>query len=286
MNLVIRILVAFAASVAFWTASAAEAGYPLDPFPTHKLTDEPALQHGARLFVNYCLNCHGASLMRYNRLRDIGLTDDEIREHLVFDPNGKVGDLMKIAMHPVDAKRWFGTAPPDLSVTARARSSGAGSGADWIYTFLRAFYRDSTRPTGWNNAVFDNVGMPNVFWESQGSSGATLEEVNEVIDGAGSSFVKHVVVFDTDGNRSETIEKLEGRNVHPSRHMTVGTAEGGTMSQAQYDEIVADLTAFLAYMADPSARTRVRLGVWVLLFLGVFTVFAWMLNRQYWKDIK
>lgn len=287
MNPVIRILAALAASLSIATASAATAGFPLDPFPTQKLTDEPALQNGAKLFVNYCLNCHSASLMRYNRMRDIGLTDEQIREFLVLDPDQKVGDLMTIAMRPADAKEWFGAVPPDLSVTARARSSGAGSGADWIYTYLRSYFRDSTRPHGWNNAVFESVGMPHVLWELQGSRGATLEEIKEVTDeGNGSSFVKTTVVFDANGNRTETTEKLEGHNLHPSRHWTLGEAQGGTMSQPQFDAAVADLTAFLAYMADPTARARVRLGVWVLLFLGVFTVFAWMLNREYWKDVK
>lgn len=289
MKPVIRILAALAASFSIASAaSAAEAGYPLDPFPTQKLAEEPALQNGAKLFVNYCLNCHSASLMRYNRLHDIGLTDEQIKQNLVLDANGKVGDLMKIALRPDDAKVWFGAVPPDLSVTARARSSAAGSGADWIYTYLRAYFRDSSRPTGWNNAVFEGVGMPHVLWELQGPRGATLEEIKEVADiaGNGSSFVRSVVTFDANGVRSETSEKIEGHGVHPSRHWTLGAAEGGTMSQAQFDNSVADLVAFLAYMSDPSARSRVRLGVWVLLFLGVFTVFAWMLNREYWKDVR
>jgi len=289
MNLVIRILVAVAASLSFGAASAAGAGYPLDPFPTHKLTDEPSLQNGAKLFVNYCLNCHSANLMRYNRLRDIGLTEEQIREYLVLDPSGKVGDLMTIAMRPADSKVWFGATPPDLTVTARARSSGAGSGADWIYTYLRSYFRDGTRPTGWNNPVFEGVGMPNVLWELQGMRGATLEEIKEVADATGNggaSFVKSTVVFDAQGNRTETTEKLDGHNLHPSRHWTLANAQCGKVSQAEFDDTVADLTAFLAYASDPSARTRVRLGVWVLLFLGVFTVFAWMLNREYWKDVK
>lgn len=288
MNFVTRILAAVVAASAFGTASAAEASFPLDPFPTHKLTDEPSLQNGAKLFVGYCLNCHSASLMRYNRLRDIGLTDEQIRDNLVLDPEGKVGDLMTIAMRPADARQWFGSVPPDLSVTARARSSGAGSGADWIYTYLRAYFRDDTRPHGWNNALFEGVGMPHALWELQGMRGATLEEIKEVADesGNGSSFVKTTVTFDPDGARTESTEKLEGRNLHASRHWTLGPAQGGTMTQPQFDAAVADLTAFLAYTADPSARTRVRTGVWVLLFLGVFTIFAWMLNREYWKDIK
>jgi len=126
-----------------------------------------ALQNGAKLFVNYCLNCHSASYMRYNRLHDLGLSEDNIRTNLLFTAN-KTGDLMKTAMQSADAKVWFGVAPPDLTVIARARGSESGSGADWLYTYLRSFYRDDARPTGWNNTVFANVGMPHVLWELQG----------------------------------------------------------------------------------------------------------------------
>ena len=126
-----------------------------------------ALQNGAKTFVNYCLNCHSASYMRYNRLKDIGLSDAQVKDNLLFTAE-KVGEPMKIAMQRADAKVWFGAAPPDLTVIARARSSEFGSGADWLYTYLRAFYRDESRPTGWNNLVFENVGMPHVLWELQG----------------------------------------------------------------------------------------------------------------------
>jgi ubiquinol-cytochrome c reductase cytochrome c1 subunit len=283
-----QLLSALAATLTIGSASAAEAGYPLDPFPISKLTEQAALQNGAKLFVNYCLNCHGASLMRYNRLTDIGLTEDQIKKSLLFTSD-KVGDQMKIAMRPADAKHWFGGLPADLSVIARARSSAAGPGPDWIYTYLRSFFRDSTRPTGWNNAVFENVGMPHVFWQVQGSRGATLEEIKEVKNeetGEVTGFVRTVVNFDVDGTRTESSEKLPGLHHHTSRHWTLGPLVGGAMSQAEFDEAAADLVAYIAYMSDPSARTRARLGVWVLLFLGVFTLFAWMLNRAYWKDIK
>ncbi len=141
-----------------------------------KLTDQAALQNGAKLFVNYCMNCHGISLMRYNRLTDLGLTEKQIKDNLLFTGE-KVGDMMKTTLNPKDAKAWFGALPPDLSVTARARSSHDGSGSDWLYTYLRSYYRDNTRPTGWNNAVFANVGMPHALWELQGSRGVTIEEV-------------------------------------------------------------------------------------------------------------
>lgn len=147
-------------------AFASGAELHLDKAPD-KSRDVAALQHGAKIFVNYCLNCHSASYMRYNRLRDIGLTEDQIRNNLLFTAD-KVGEPMRIAMQRADAKVWFGAAPPDLTVIARARASEFGSGADWLYTYLRTFYRDESRPTGWNNTVFANVGMPHVLWELQG----------------------------------------------------------------------------------------------------------------------
>ena len=132
-----------------------------------RANDMAALQNGAKVFVNYCLNCHSASYMRYNRLRDIGLSDAQVKDNLLFTAE-KVGEPMKIAMQRAEAKAWFGAAPPDLTVIARARASEFGSGADWLYTYLRTFYRDENRPTGWNNVVFENVGMPHVLWELQG----------------------------------------------------------------------------------------------------------------------
>ncbi len=138
----------------------------LDKAP-NKSGDQAALQNGAKLFVNYCLSCHSASYMRYNRLNDIGLSEQQIKDNLLFTAE-KTGELMRISMQRDDAKVWFGAAPPDLTVIARARASEFGSGADWLYTYLRGFYRDANRPTGWNNTVFPNVGMPHVLWELQG----------------------------------------------------------------------------------------------------------------------
>jgi ubiquinol-cytochrome c reductase cytochrome c1 subunit len=132
-----------------------------------KSGDQAALQNGAKLFVNYCLSCHSASYMRYSRLQDIGLSEAQIKDNLLFTAD-KVGEPMRIAMQRDDAKAWFGTAPPDLTIIARARASEFGSGPDWLYTYLRSFYRDESRPTGWNNTIFENVGMPHVLWELQG----------------------------------------------------------------------------------------------------------------------
>jgi ubiquinol-cytochrome c reductase cytochrome c1 subunit len=159
-----KLLLAFLSAPLLAFASGAE--LHLDHAPDHA-RDFAALQTGAKIFVNYCLNCHSASYMRYNRLQDIGLTEAQIKDNLLFTTD-KVGDPMTIAMQRVDAKAWFGAAPPDLTVIARARASEFGSGADWLYTYLRGFYRDDSRPTGWNNVVFANVGMPHVLWELQG----------------------------------------------------------------------------------------------------------------------
>ena len=277
-------LVAWLALAPVGPAQAAESGYPLDYFPTEKLTDQPALQRGAQIFVNYCLSCHAAGSMRYNRLTDLGLTDEQIAQNLLFTGT-KVGDLMRVAMDPKDAKAWFGANPPDLSVVARARASGAGSGPDWLYTYLRAYYRDATRPTGWNNAVYENVGMPHVFWELQGSRGAEIEELK--VDEATHGLTRTLVTFDNQGIRTEKSEKMEGHgHGHEGRTITLGKASGGQLTSAQFDAAVSDLVAYMTYMADPSAKTRHRVGVWVLIFLSFFTVIAWNLNRLYWKDVK
>jgi ubiquinol-cytochrome c reductase cytochrome c1 subunit len=232
-----------------------EGGYPLDRAPDRS-TNLPALQNGAKLFVNYCLNCHSASSMRYNRLRDIGLTEEQIKNNLLFTAD-KVGDLMKVSMSPSDAKEWFGKAPPDLSVIARAKTSEAGSGSDWLYTYLRTFYKDDTRPTGWNNLVFPNVGMPHVLWELQGIRGAKFEEEKDPENGG----VEHKFVG---------FEQIKP----------------GKLSALEYDNEVADLVAYLNWMSEPAQTTRKQLGVWVLLFLALFSVLAWRLNASYWKEVK
>lgn len=237
-------------------AFASEGGYPLDKAPD-RTKDMSALQSGAKLFVNYCLNCHSASSMRYNRLRDIGLTEDQIKNNLLFTSD-KVGDLMHVAMSPKDAKEWFGAAPPDLSVIARAKASEAGSGPDWLYTYLRTFYKDDTRPTGWNNMVYPNVAMPHVLWELEGVRTAKFEDVKDP---------------EEEGKIEHKFSKFE--QVTP-----------GKMSRLEYDVAVANLVSYLEWMGEPTQNTRKRLGVWVLLFLGLFFVLAWRLNASYWKEVK
>jgi len=260
------------------TARAAEE-LALDRWPSARAHDVAALQNGARIFANYCLNCHSASLMRWNKLRDIGLTEAQIKDFLIFG-NQKVGDLMTTAMDPKDAKAWLGKAPPDLSLITRARTSFEYSGTDYIYTLLRGYYRDASTATGWNNVAYPNVAMPNIFWEVQGPREATLTTVERV---EGSSKLERTVrVYDVDGNVKVTKAELE--NGDPSSSYSFkATDEKGA---AKVDGDVADLVAYLAWMTEPVAQTRVRIGTWALIFLAIFTVFAWRMNGAFWKRVK
>lgn len=275
-----RLLVCLAlACTALWGSSVRAAGESIhmDPFPDARLRDLASLQNGARLFANYCLNCHSASLMRWNRLQDIGLEDRQIKEFLIFG-NQKVGDVMSVAMRREDAKRWFGNAPPDLSVIARARTSFEFGGADYLYTFLRGFYRDTSTPTGWNNVASPNIAMPHVLWERQGAREVTFDRIGHSDKGA----LRTVSVYDASGNQTVTTTPLPG---HPAARLDVSFKPADAVRARQFDGEVADLVAYLVFMTDPSAASRVRIGVWVLLFVGVFGVFAWWLNRSYWKDV-
>ncbi|MES3015792.1 MAG: cytochrome c1 [Pseudomonadota bacterium] len=254
-KLIALLLAAFAFAGA---ARAAEGGIAWDKFPENKLTDVAALQNGARLFVNYCLNCHSAAYMRYNRLQDIGLTEAQIKENLMFATD-KVGETMKVALEPKQAKAWFGGLPPDLTVIARSRAvQGKGSGADYLYTYLRSYYRDDTKATGWNNLAFPNVGMPHVLWELQGQRTAKFVDEKDAHD--------------------------PSKTVH--RHAGYEQLTPGTLSTLAYDDAVGDLVAYLQWMGEPAQNQRVRIGVWVLIFLAFFTLIAWRLNAAYWKDIK
>jgi ubiquinol-cytochrome c reductase cytochrome c1 subunit len=249
----------------------------MDTFPEGRVKDFPSLQNGARLFANYCLSCHSASLMRWNRLQDIGLDDKQIKEYLIFGTQ-KVGDVMAVAMRPADAKVWFGKAPPDLSVIARARTSFEYSGPDYLYTFLRGFYRDASTPTGWNNVASANIAMPNVLWERQGPRETTIERVVHTDKGA----AKSVTEIDADGNATTSTTPLGG-HLEESTEITFKPTDA--LRARQFDSDVADLVAYLVFMTDPSASTRSRLGVWVLIFIGLFTFAAWRLNRAYWRDV-
>jgi len=279
-----KLIGAVAMMLACTATYAAEGGYPLETAP-NRLNDVAALQNGAKLFVNYCLNCHSASSMRYNKLQDIGLTDEQIKENLLFTGE-KVGDLMHVAMAPQDAKKWFGTTPPDLSVIARAKSVNAGpSGADYIYTYLRTFYRDTARATGWNNLVFPNVGMPHVLWELQGPRELTTVAMHEVEtkDGA-RSWERITTSYDAQGFATAKAEPVADFHGHASVEAKFKALDPA--KTAAYDNDVADLTAFLSWMAEPQQLFRKQLGVWVLLFLGLFLIVAWRLNASYWKHVR
>ena len=222
-------------------AFAAEPGMPLDSAPINS-KDNESLQRGAEAFVNNCLSCHGASYMRYNRHRDLGYSEPEILDKLILTDQ-KAGDLMLSAMRAKEGEEWFGVVPPDLSVTARA------FGADWLYTYLRAFYRDDSTVSGWNNLVFDRVAMPHVLWQLQG---------------------EQTLVVETNGR--EEIKTL---------HLEVP----GTLTAAEYDQYVADLVNYMVYLSEPIANYRKELGMYVMLFLFLMLGLTYALKREYWRDI-
>ncbi len=221
--------------------ASANEGVKLDHAPIDA-NNQASLQRGAKLFVNYCLSCHSAAYMRYNRLHDIGLSDEQIKANLMFAAE-KVGETMTVSMGKKDAKQWFGATPPDLSVQARAY----GNGADWLYSYLRGFYRDDSRPTGWNNTVYDKVAMPHVLWQLQG-------------------------------------EQILKENEATHEHELV-LVKPGKLSPAEYDEAVGDLVNYLVYMSEPAKAKRLQLGLVVLLFLGLLFILTYYLKKEFWKDI-
>lgn len=227
-------------------AFASESAVKLDKAPIRP-TDKISLQRGAQTFVNYCLSCHSAEFMRYNRLRDLDLAEPQIVENLIFTGQ-KVGELMTVAMPKKEAKQWFGVAPPDLSVIARSR------GPDWLYTYLRKFYRDDTTATGWNNLVFDKAAMPHVLYALQGE--------------------QSLMVKTEDDGHGGTHEIKELKLDKP-----------GTLSKSEYDAYVADLVNFLVYLGEPAATKRVQLGIMVMLFLFLMLGLTYALKKEYWKDV-
>ena len=213
------------------------------------LTNQASLQNGAKLFVNYCLSCHSAAYMRYNRMaKDLGLTEEQVQNNLMFAAD-KVGETMTIAMPANDAKKWFGTKIPDLTVVARAR------GEDWLYTYLRTFYLDASRPWGVNNATFKDVGMPHVLWELEGLKQPVYE-----------------IHKDHEGNETKRIVRYE-------------MVQAGKMSETEYDNAVRDLVNFMVYMGEPAKLSRYNIGVWVLLFLALLFVVSYAMKKEFWKDV-
>jgi len=285
-----RTIAVVAASVLgpiFIAPSARAQEVPLDRWPTTLASDQAAMQRGARLFVNYCLNCHSATQMRWNRLRDIGIDEAQIKSQLIFGDQ-KVGDTMTIAMNVQDAKVWFGKAPPDLSVIVRARNTAEHKGTDYLYTLLRGFYRDRSTLTGWNNTVYPNIAMPNILWQRQGPRSATLirTEWEEQASADGkqkpaSKLVRVVSAFDATGNVQVSRSEVD--------HGTTGTEVAFTPADekaaAAFDGEVEDLVAFLNWMSEPTAAERYKIGVWVMGFLVVFLLVGRWLNAVFWRNI-
>ncbi len=250
MKKVIQLLVL---SLVSSIALAAGVSVPLDKVAID-LENKPSLQRGAALFTNYCMGCHSAKYSRYERVAtDLGIPPDVYMENLVFS-NAKIGEHMKISMEPAQGQSFFGAAPPDLTLEARLR------GVDWLYSYMRAFYKDDSRPYGVNNAVFKDVGMPHVFEGLQGLC------AHKPAIGAEKQF-----------------DPLTGELVGGS-----GCKEfvyEGSLSVADYDKAVTDLVNFLAYMGEPSKLESHRIGTYVLIFLVFLSIFVFFLNREYWKDI-
>lgn len=227
---------------------AVETGYPVSS-ANIALSNKGALQRGAKYFVNYCLSCHSARYSRYNRVgADLGLTEKQVEENLIFTRQ-KVGELMTVVFQEEDALQWFGSVPPDLTLTARSR------GPDWLYTYLKSFYLDETRPTGVNNALFNNVSMPHVLWELQGWQRPVYK-----------------TVISADGSEKQVLTAME-------------LVEPGSMTTEEYDQVVRDLVAFMTYLSEPIAAKRRAMGVWVLLFLLALFGVTFALKREYWKDV-
>jgi ubiquinol-cytochrome c reductase cytochrome c1 subunit len=229
------------------TVFAAEGGVKLDHAPVN-INDYESLQRGARIFINYCVTCHSAGYMRYTHLTDIGLTKDQVKKNLLF-ASDKLGATMTVAMRPEDAKAWFGAPPPDLTVETRAR------GPDWIYTYLRTFYRDPSRPSGWNNLVFDKVAMPAVLHGLQGEMVPVYRPVMGE-DGKIHQVVDHLVL-----------------------------AKPGKLTLTEYDSMVGDLVNYMTWMGEPTKSERMTVGVGVMLFLFVFFIVAFYLKKEFWKDV-
>lgn len=228
-------------------ASAAGSSVPLDK-ANIDLSDQASLQNGAKLFMNYCFGCHSTQYQRYNRVaRDLGIPEDLMAENLVFT-DAKLGELMENSMKDKDGARWFGATPPDLTLVARVR------GEDWLYTYLRTFYVDTSRPFGVNNLVFPSVGMPHVLEELQGIPTKITE--TSVVDGE-----EHEVILgiETDGS--------------------------GELSEEEYDVAVRDLVNFLSYSAEPVALERESIGKWVLGFIVILFILTYLLKKEFWRDV-
>ena len=235
--------------VAATQVQAVSQGYPLQSIEVD-IHNRNTLQRGAKYFVNYCLSCHSSRYARYKWVgRDLGLTEEMVKKDFIFT-DSKVGDLMVVSMPAEGAQKWFGAVPPDLTLVSRAR------GKDWIYTYLKAFYLDDTRPMGVNNAIFQHVSMPHVLWDLQGWQ----KPIYKTVTGE-------------NGNERQIIADFE-------------LVKAGTLSAEEYDRVVRDIVTFLSYLAEPAKLERQRIGIWVILFLLILLAVVYLLKQEYWKDVE
>ncbi|HTA63895.1 MAG TPA: cytochrome c1 [Xanthomonadaceae bacterium] len=253
------IVLAAAAALAPLAASAEE-GPELQEANTH-LTDQASLQRGAKLFMNYCSGCHSIKFMRYSRIGDdLGLTEKEVTDNLNFT-GAKYLDHINVSMKPEDATAWLGKVPPDLSLEGRLR------GPDWIYTYLKSFYMDESRPSGWNNTLLPNASMPNVLWQLQGIQHPVTEPKKKDAQG----HAEICALGDYDGQCIKDLAVADGQK--------------GQLTPEEYDQAARDISAFLQYVGEPAAMQREAYGVWVILFLAFFSFLAYLLKHEYWRDV-
>jgi cytochrome c1 len=249
--------------VAGGVQSAGGSKYPLESIHTDA-EDLPSLQHGMKLYVNYCLGCHTMKFQRYERTADDLAIPHKVALDTVIFTGQKIGELMVNGMNPERSKAWFGNPPPDLTMVTRVR------GADWVYTYLKTFYIDEKRPFGVNNRVFENVGMPHVLLPLQGIQR--------------SGCIQKPVILPNGAEKRDPL--IPGKAVTEEKCHELYVEEGtGSMTAAEYDAAVYDLVNFMTYVAEPAQLERHRLGIYVLLFLVILGVFTHLLNREYWKDI-
>lgn len=247
-------------------------------------TDIASLQRGARLFVNYCLNCHSAQYMRYNRLTDLKLTEDQIRQNLMFTTD-KIGDTMKVALNPKDAKEWFGAAPPDLSVMARSYTT------ERLAAYLRGFYQDDARDTGWNNMVSPNIGMPHVLHQLSGvnklvetvyaADGKELKTDHEAEAKAQAAFIATQSMSSFEHHTDKKDGKVENKYIV----RTIANVSPGIMTPVEYDIAVADIVNFMDFVAEPNKAKRIQIGIIMLFLLAFLLAAAIWLKKEFWKDI-
>lgn len=236
------------------------------------LGNDAAIQRGAKYFTNYCMGCHSAQYVRYQLFTNNGLTEEDIKKNLIFD-GSKVGSQMTNAMPVHDAASWFGGPAPDLTLVARIRG-----GEDWIYSYLKSFYSDPSRPMGVNNTVFKNVGMPNVLWE--------LEGIKEAVYRYDLMHEGHAVEsFDNEAAALAAAEAKGEEYKVEKKVDRLETVKPGKMSPAEFDQVARDIATFMTYISEPMKLERQRMGVWVLLFLSIFTLLAYLMKKEWWKDV-